>query len=188
MNIQVDRDCSWLGESGLVGGYGWLWVVVEVIGDEGVEQLLTGSKITVVIVVVLVFDFLAGAFFFGVLFVFEVIFSMAGETSLSSGFGIFVLTGITSGIGPIILDFHLLSLQLLDIFKVMLIPQLLLFPQFLELFLSFLQFFFLHLVVGFKFAFKVVKISVFVDVGLLKLCQFLLQSFVFLHKGGFHCN
>ena len=153
-----------------------------------VEEVLTGSKITVVIVVVLVFDFLAGAFFFGVLFVFEVIFSMAGETSLSSGFGIFVLTGITSGIGPIILDFHLLSLQLLNIFKVMFIPQLLLFSQFLELFLSFLQLFFFHLVVCFKLAFKIVKISVFVDVGLLKLCQLLLQSFIFLHEGGFDCN
>lgn len=160
------------------------WVDGWIGGRTGID----GSKITVVIVVVLVFDFLAGAFFFGVLIVFEVIFSMAWETSLSSGFGIFVLTGITSGIGPIILDFHLLPLQLLDIFKVMFIPQLLLFPQFLELFLSFFQLFLFHFVVSFKLAFKIVKISVFVDIGLLKLCQFLLQSFIFFHECRFDCN
>ena len=85
------------------------------------------SKITVIVIIV--FDLLARTLFVGAFFLVEAIFiTIYGEIALASRHYIFVLTGITSSIGPVIFGLDFSVLKLTHIPETLLVSQLLLFP------------------------------------------------------------
>ena len=141
------------------------------------------SKITVIIVV-LILNLLPRVLLFRVLFVLEVLFVVvAREVAVATGHHIFVLTGVTSGKYSLFLRLHPPVDQLPFALEGLDLILLLLLPEFFEVLPCLLQFLLLNPVVCLQFVFEVVHVPVLVDIGLLQLSQFLLQSFILLHEG-----